>query len=214
MKTTGLIPVMACAALIATALPGIAVSQEARPGCNCAELCACQGQTAHDSINNALASAPDVRVLPCEDLTADVFLSLFEPEYYRSLPDSEHDLLSGENIDDLPSIRLGYEDLPGSALGAWMEATASDDGSEFLEPHFSFGPMVPGNKVHARLVVYNNQTGQVICNEVYTGAESLEISRTISMDDSAECYSAVVVGYAEDDGVSGVPVFRMLTPEK
>lgn len=74
--------------------------------------------------------------------------------------------------------------------------------------------MVPGNKVHARLVVYNNQTGRVICNEVYTGAESLEISRTISMDDSAECYSAVVVGYAEDDGVSGVPVFRMLTPEK
>ncbi len=199
--------VCAAATAAAVAMPAWALGQEPRAG-------TCQCQACCSATESPSAPSLQVRTLPCADLTADVFLSLFEPEYYRSLPTSEQELLRGADLDDLPSIRTSNGKLPGAGLGAWMGTSGSKNGIETLEPHFTFAPMSNGDHTaHVRLVVYNTETGQVICNEVYEGSEYLEISRALTVHDSVQAYSAIVLGYVTDGETNGVPVFRMLTPE-
>lgn len=68
--------------------------------------------------------------------------------------------------------------------------------------------MSPGDKVHLRVVVFEKQTGLVVCNELYEGAEYLNISRIINVGESESDYCAVILGYAVSGNESGVPVFR------
>lgn len=180
-------------------------------GCSgeCQTVCSCSGAEFDSSDYSGQMKELSVSF----PITADVFLSSYEPLYYRFLSEVEREALEGVSVQDMSSARLGGANAPGSILGAWMGEAQTSDGSRTLLANATLGAMTPKDKVHLRVVVFEKQTGLVVCNELYEGAEYLDISRIISVGESKNDYCAVILGYAVSGNESGVPVFRYVESE-
>ena len=208
-------PVAVLAGLIALVIPGLAAAAPIDlPGAGFAECsCPCQEAGTGPSASQGGRSVWDAAAVPVSEMTADEFLARFEPAYYRALGEVERDFVAGVAVEDLPSIRLGGSEAPGSGMGAWAEEVASDDSGRLLQVVATLGAMHPGDEVHMRIVVLDPRSGSVMCNEMYEGGEYLEVSRMIDLRDFQAQWRVVVLGYAVCDGTYGVPVFRCMDSE-